>query len=334
MDAALRALAGSPSFRSGMAWGLAATLAIALAWSACNRASRLRQEPLPFAGLALVAVTCTVLQLENRLDGRLVLGFILVAVGAAAGERLAETALARPGLVLPGAVTIATQPAVPDATWVRVTVVVAVVLGGSLLDSFDKRWGTVGLTPPLVAVTAMGVYSTVPDTERALVLLGVALALAASGWPLRVARFGTAGSFAAGAMIVWVAAADGRGRQGAIVGGIACLGLLALDPVQRRVNRGGGIIDLIATGRTWVRVPAVAVMHSVLVLIASRVAGLRRGAAASAVIVGFTAAAVLTASWLWGRRTRRADPVTTTWPCATRWHRPLRERSAPERPRV
>src|ERR671937_14086 len=49
------------------------------------------------------------------------------------------------------------------------------VAAGVLLADFDRRWWRHGLALPLLAVTAAGVYATVPDVEAALVVLGAAL---------------------------------------------------------------------------------------------------------------------------------------------------------------
>src|SRR5690606_32918712 len=84
-----------------------------------------------------------------------------------------------------------------------------------------------GVGPVLVAVTVAGVYLTVPDTEMATVLLGAALPAAALGWPFAWGRLGGGGALATVAVVAWTVALDGRGRLGSVVGGVACLGLLA-----------------------------------------------------------------------------------------------------------
>jgi hypothetical protein len=58
----------------------------------------------------------------------------------------------------------------------------------------------------LLAITLVGLFYTVPDTGDAVVLLGVALPVAALGWPWVVARLGAGGSFAIAGLLAWVAA--------------------------------------------------------------------------------------------------------------------------------
>ena len=61
---------------------------------------------------------------------------------------------------------------------------------------------------------AAGVYFTVPDTEHALVLIGAALPLALSSWPVPLARLGSGGAYAATGLLAWTAATDGVARAG------------------------------------------------------------------------------------------------------------------------
>jgi hypothetical protein len=149
---------------------------------------------------------------------------------------------------------------------------VAVVAAGALLADFDRRRPD-GLALPLWAVSVAGVWATVPDVESAVVVLGAALPPALLGWPSPLARhglvaLGVAGSLASAGLLVWVAATDGAGRPGSMVGGLACLGVLGVEPLARRLaGRGPGGPPL----------PAAALLaaHLVLVAVASRVVGRR-----------------------------------------------------------
>jgi hypothetical protein len=147
-----------------------------------------------------------------------------------------------------------------------------VAAAGALPADFDRRRAD-GLALPLWAVTVAGVWATVPDVESAVVVLGAALPPALLGWPGPLARsglvsLGVAGSLAGAALLVWVVATDGAGRPGSMVGGLACLGVLGVEPLARRLGgRGPGGPPL----------PAVALLaaHLVLVAFASRVVGRR-----------------------------------------------------------
>jgi hypothetical protein len=132
-----------------------------------------------------------------------------------------------------------------------------------------------------LAVTAAGIWATVPDVEAALVLLGAALPMALLGWPLFLARraptrpppaFGVAGSLAVAGVLVWAVASGGTGRPGSLVGGLACLGLLAVEPVARGLDpRRRSPLDALERrpGLAWAALAA----QLALVAVAARVVG-------------------------------------------------------------
>jgi hypothetical protein len=137
--------------------------------------------------------------------------------------------------------------------------------------AFDRRWGNTGCTPVLLAISVVGLYYTVPDPGDALVVLGVALPIAMLGWPWPVARLGSTGGFAVAGLLAWVVVRGGSGRQSSIVGGMACLGLLAIEPVARRFRRRAwSPLDLVPEGLPFT--PVVAGVHLALVWIGSRLA--------------------------------------------------------------
>jgi hypothetical protein len=152
-------------------------------------------------------------------------------------------------------------------------VFVTIVAGGALVADVDRRTARRGLGPLLFAVSVGGVYATVPDTEQALVLLGVAAPVALLGWPLRRAGLGAAGSPAAVAVLAWSAAVGGVGRPSSIVGAVGCLGLFVVGPVSRRAVRTSA--------------STVVAAHALLVLVSARVAGLRPTVRAAVVVVLF-----------------------------------------------
>jgi hypothetical protein len=153
----------------------------------------------------------------------------------------------------------------------------AAVAAGALLADFDRRRRD-GLALPLLAVSVAGVWATVPDVESAMVVLGAALPPALLGWPSPLARsglvsLGVAGSLASAGLLVWVVAGDGAGRPGSMVGGLACLGMLGVEPVARRlVGRRPG--DRRPGGPPLPALP-VAAAHLALVAVAARVVGRR-----------------------------------------------------------
>ena len=246
-------------------------------------------------------------------------GHAELAVGLGLGSAAAVlgllAALARPGrrplgiagLLFAGAcvvglgVTSGSVPA-PDR-WPRLLVVALAVPGGWLLADLDTRWRQRGLGPVFLAISVAGVYATVPDTEPALVALGAAVPLALLGWPRPLASLGPVGAYAAAGVLLWVVAAGGAARGSAMVGGVACLGLFAVEPLARRLDPGrGSVLDLLPDGHAGVVLAAL--VHLALVAVAARVAGLLPTATgAMAVAVAELLGAVLVATAL--TRTRR-----------------------------
>ena len=222
---------------------------------AADRLAQLAAGLLP--GL-VAALTCLWLWWPRRERTPAVAGLALAAA-AVAGFALTgppgDLALAWPALLL-------------------VTVAVAAALA-----SFDRRWRELGLLPALLAVAAAGIWATVPDVETALVLLGAAVPLALLGRPGPLAgrlpgaaAFGVAGSVAVAAVLVWTVASGGAARPGSVVGGLACLGLLAVEPVVRLLDpRRRSPLDPLERrpGLAW----AALAVQLVLAAVAARVAG-------------------------------------------------------------
>jgi hypothetical protein len=244
----------------------------------------LRGVPLPAAGLLLVGAVAWGLREAVALPPGLVEG-----LAALAGAGLVAGVLPRPeiaGIVLavPGAWVVASRGDLMDVGWVPVLVAAAAVLGGALVADFDRRWRRTGFAPVLLAVAAVGVYYSVPDTEQASVLLGAALPVAALGGPLALAGLGSAGAYAATGLVAWTAATGGLARPSSIVGGIACLGLLIAEPLARALApTGASLLDFVE--RRWWGVVPVAAGQLTLVYVASRWAGLRPGVGQAVVIV-------------------------------------------------
>jgi hypothetical protein len=196
----------------------------------------------------------------------------------------------------------------PPATLALPLPWIAVVAGvaGALLAGFDRRWRGHGLAPLLLAVSAVGVYATVPDVEWALVVVGAALPLTLLGWPGPLApggvggprrrdgpaqpppSLGVAGSLATAALLAWTVAAGGAGRPGSVVGGLACLGVLAVEPLARLLDPR----HRSALARPRVAWTALAA-HLVLVAVAARVVGRTETVAAALPLAGLALAAAL-----------------------------------------
>lgn len=265
--------------------GVAAAVLLALA------ALRLRRfgRPLPAAGLAISGaglVAIAVAEAEEAWGTLHVLGVAAGAAGAWAGRDLRLPLAVRPLLVVPGAaVTVEAMHLADRATVVWPTVVLAAI-AAVLVGDADESLARSAAGPPLLAVSIFGMYATIPETSQILPVLVVAVPIALVGGPLRLARLGTAGSGAVIVLLAAVVAEGGQARAASIVGGLACTGVLALEPVARRFA---------PTAPPWPadwRAPRILVLtglHVVVVLVASRVAGIRddlEGAIVIAAVAG------------------------------------------------
>jgi hypothetical protein len=132
------------------------------------------------------------------------------------------------------------------------------------------RTGWVGALA--VAVTIGGIWATVPDTERAAVLIGVTAALAWSWWPAEWASPRLAGSLVIGLLLAWVALRGGVGRETGWIGAVGSMAMLGWSALALPERRPG----LILTG------------HVAMVAIWSRWAGLSTSSA-TALAVGVSA---------------------------------------------
>ena len=321
----LSTLLEGAEFRTAVPFGFAALVlgvAVGLLWRRSGRSSQ-----VPLAGILVVVAGALALReqvasapgrliVDPVLASGLVLGLGLLLLAGVVADTMRWPLPVAALLAVPGAAVVATSTDLVDVPWIRVTVATGAVLGGWTMASLDRRWAADGLVPPLLALSAVGIYFTVPDTEEAMVLLGVAAPLAVLGWPLRLARMGTGGSLAVTGFLCWTVAAGGYGRPSSIVGGLACLGLLFVEPLGRLATGG--------SAWTWRRgryAPYAAMaVHLALVYVASRVAGLRRtvpaaiGVAGAELVLATAALAVVgrTAHRTSGRRRRATQGATAT----------------------
>ncbi len=280
-----------PEMFAGLAAGAIAAVACAAA------ALILRRRPLPVAGLAIAAAFLAVLRPPTP---------VLIAVGLLALIGIAGDL--RPGLI-PLAGVLAIGPAmllvfsgeVFEPLWGRIAGVAAISLGGGLAAWSEHRRPSSWAGPVLAAGSALGVFIVVPDTERALVLLGAALPVALLGWPLRLARLGTGGVLSFVGVLVWVVLRDGATRDSAIVGGLAALGVLVAEPVAVLLGRlfSGAWSPPVSD---WLLVAT----DAVVILLAGRLAGTLDSAEDAMLVAGLVlagAVALLTAAEL-----RRPEP--------------------------
>jgi hypothetical protein len=276
---ALRALLGSAELAAGL---LAGILGLGLGLLLGCRHRHRDGTTAAVAGLLFAVGFVLALGVTLGLPAGLVAGLgWLGGVGMLEARRRGR-ALA-PFLAIAGAWLLMYCSDVQLDDRMRLVVGAGVVVGGWLLADFDARWRQRGLGPVLLTVSIAGVFSTVPDTETALVALGTALPLTLLGWPWPLASLGRAGAYAAVGALLWVVATGGLGRASSVVGGLGCLALVVVEPLARLLSPGGSVLDLLPTGRLGAVVAGG--LHLGLVYVAARVAGFQASVAAAAWIV-------------------------------------------------
>lgn len=265
---------GQSNFRAGVEVGLVAVAVAVIVGAAWRRHTG---NPAPVGGV-LLALAATVALGTTATAGAsvprgLAIALCLLALGGLVGDLFRSPSALRVVLAVPGGLVLATQSGLSGAVWIRVLVLATSVVGGALVADFDRRHRGRSLALPLFAVSALGVYYTVPDTEQALALLGVCLVVAVAAWPVPFVSLGSSGSFAATGALAWVVAVGGAGRPGATVGGVACLALLVVEPLSRVSGAWRDRGRLFGTS-AWSVLP-VASIQLLLVALASRAGAIR-----------------------------------------------------------
>ncbi len=269
-----------PMFVKGVAAGfIVLTLGIVL-WAVQGR-----DHVLGFGGLLVAGATMLVLYQSEMLGLSLLAGVTLLAIAGLFHRGVVVGAL----IALPGAFFVIRPEAADPQEWLPWVAMLAIVFAAPLVASFDDRYPETGLPIPLFGIAALGVFLTVPDSEGAMVLLGVAGIAGFLGWPRPVATLGAAGSYAVVGLYMLVAAGGAIGRPASVIASVAVLGLLLIVPIAIRLRSAGWAHDL---DRVNALVPLVAQL--VLVLLISRTAG-RIGwiPGAAALTVGMLAAAAM-----------------------------------------
>ena len=256
-------------FRVGLGFGVVASGALLLTGLAVTLLGRSR--PLPLAGFAIAAGGLLSIADTRPVPNAVVLGVLGIGAAAALSYLPRVSLWYSLALAVPFAWVIGFHGGVVTGTWARALVTVAASGGAMLVTAFDDAWQDEAPSLTLLAVSALGMYATVPDTETIGGALGVVLPFLVLGWPLRVATLSRPGAAATVAMLVWAGAVGARGRPASIVGLVVCLGLLASTPA------GDALFPRAGTRcRRWSRqslILAMVTSHVLLVIAASRVVG-------------------------------------------------------------
>jgi hypothetical protein len=263
-------------------------------------AALIHGSPLPLGGLVAAGALVYALQ-ETRpteVPDEVLIGVGLLAVASLVtfgNQILPLHAIA----ALPGALLVGSSlPGVPF-DWTQPFVVVAIVVAAPLVVDFDRAFARTAWAGPLIAVSAFGVWACVPDAERSIPLVAATLPLLVLAWPRPLATLGPPGAYALVGLFVWIAAVEGRGRAGSIIGAVGCLGVLLVEPLVRRMIPLGGRRMKSSRGELTTARVATGVLHVGVVFVCARVAGFRSSASEAAMITAVTliAAAIVLAAW-------------------------------------
>jgi len=262
-----------PEFLDGLRSGLVALIVGVLVSVASQHWRSNARRCLPIGGILLGLGYLETLRETNRLLPSFALSLATLAAGGFLAEQRQWGSPARALASVPGAYLLAAHAGLVNGDVALWVVALATVVGSALIPDIDDRGAQLGVGPVLYAVSAVGMYETVPDPKLALALMGVALPILLLGWPIPFARLGGAGASVAAGALAWAAAVGGTGRASAVYGGAACLGILVAEPAARLLVRTSRPALSLLSVRPR-SVVFLAVAQTVVVYIPSRVGGL------------------------------------------------------------
>ncbi len=188
-----------------------------------------------------------------------------------------------------------------NSFFVPATLIVAIGTGWALSAWEDgPHRSSLG---PLFAISAFGVWTTVPDTDLARILVGIAIPMAFATIPPFGARISGAGGFALAGALAWLPLWGGDQRTGSVIGAWACIGMIALLPAAMRLLPGLRIA-------TW----QLFALHIGIVLVSARVIGLWDRATVATLGVALLAAAMLGVVMLIQRGNPEVEPADRVAP--------------------
>lgn len=253
-------------FQVGLRFGL---LALGVGWLVVWVARRGGVRPI--AGLLIAGSTLATLAMLDDPIGTEVVSVVVIVLGIALARALKAPDLLVPLAALPGSVWLAFSTDVTELLWVRLVMAALIPVGGYLTSDFEKRYAGMGLGVIFFALACLGVFVAVPDTEWSRTLIAVALPVALLAWPKPVASLGEEGSYAAIALFVVIASQGGGARPASIVGSLACLGLLLMEPVTMTFRPE--VVRIIGwIKRNWAGAILASLPQFVVVALCSRVA--------------------------------------------------------------
>jgi hypothetical protein len=293
MIGALEDVVGNTGFQLAFVVGASFTaMAGVVAWTL--------RRTLPIGGLVVAFGFVVAVIAWSTLPASATWGLLLLSAGGLVaeivGRRRATHPIVRGAFALPGAVALSTTTESFEARWIPALMVCVIATAGPLAADFDERGGARSWSLVCYAISAGGVYLTVPDTELAIILFGVSIPALFLSWPTAFASLGWPGAYAAVGSLVWVGALEARGRPAALLGAVGCLGLLIAEPIAvlMRDWRRSTFARLSQRRRSLLPVAA---GQCALVLIASRIAGRTHNVRAATLLTAAEIAAAVAVLW-------------------------------------
>jgi hypothetical protein len=225
------------------------------------------------AGAASAIAALVALFATHRRAMLSLLGLALVVLGTMIGRFLPRWWIVI--ATVPGAALIALALHAPIPDWAAVVCFGAIVVVAPCAVAVDGA--APRLLPALLAITALGMWGTTPDTEHTRVIVGALVGIVVLAFDRRL-ESGAGGTAAIVSLMVWAATIDGHARHSAVVGALGCFGAIVLLPLVGRAR----------VPASTVRIAAVIAIQAVIVVVCSRVAGLRDSAGASLAICAVT----------------------------------------------
>jgi hypothetical protein len=275
-------------------WGLALG-GLALIGVRGNEAVRTGDDPLPIGGVLIAAASMGAASLAGDLPSAVWIGVGVIVLLTLMVENLDGSPIVIAAASIPGAVVVALAGS-SEPAWVRLVVVVSIPIIGFLINDFESRYGGHGLGVIYFGLAALGTFLAVPDTEWVRTLFAVALPISFLAWPRVLVTVGPAGAYAAGAVFALFTSEGGTGRPASVIGALACLGLLLIEPVLFRARPQIDLLRAQLLGGPM-SVLIAAVPQFAIVLVNSRIAAHYfspiRSAAVVAVVFALTCGALI-----------------------------------------
>jgi len=225
-------------FQAGLLAGLIGLVLIILV-------SVARRSPVIGWGILFSASVVVVLVLDDRVEWALVTGLAIVAVGgvtidlAGLVKRRSVSYLAKGtawGIAVIAVFWFTNAVYSPVERWISIAFPLVILLIGASVSAF-RRSAHPNLLGPMVAVSILGIWVTVPETDSVTVLVGAAFPLGLATVPPFRARAISAGAFALGSVIAWLTAVGGESNAATIVGGWSAIGIIPLLPLLAHSHR-------------------------------------------------------------------------------------------------